>query len=275
APHNETGSGVTASVQKLRDLLDELKHPALLVIDGISSIGSLPLSMNKLGIDMLLGCSQKGMMASPGIGMIALSPKALKRIGECDQQMKQAGLKKGGHYLSLTRMIEAMDTAGLHIETPPNYAQLAVALDALAIEGIDRVCERHADCSAIFRAAVQSAGFKLVTNDINIASNVVTAIKAPEGYGEKKIKEVLTIMHNKHAVEAAAIPGFPDMGWRLCATGGIQPQHALMASIAFLKAAEEAGLPIDSEKGLFAASKTYGEVVRYHRPLPGLDMYGR
>ena len=275
APHNETGSGVTASVQKLRDLLDELKHPALLVIDGISSIGSLPLSMDKLGIDMLLGCSQKGMMATPGIGMITLSPKALKRIGECDQQMKQAGLKKGEHYLSLTKMIEAMGTTGLHIETPPNYAQLAVALDALAIEGLDRVCERHADCSAIFRAAVQSAGFELVTNDINIASNAVTAIKAPEGYGEKEIKEVLTIMHNKHAVEAAAIPGFPDLGWRLCATGGIQPQHALMASIAFLKSVEEAGLPINGDKGLFAASKTYGEVVRYHRPLPGLDMYGR
>ena len=275
APHNETGSGVTASVQKLRDLLDELKHPALLVIDGISSIGSLPLSMDKMGIDMLLGCSQKGMMASPGIGMITLSPKAVKRIRECDQKMKEAGLKKGEHYLSLTKMIEAMETAGLHIETPPNYAQLAVALDALAIEGIDRACERHADCSAIFRAAVQSAGFELVTNDINIASNAVTAIKAPEGYGEKEIKEVLTIMHNKHAVEAAAIPGFPDLGWRLCATGGIQPQHALMASIAFLKSAEEAGLPIDHDKGLLAASRAYGEVVKYHRPLPGLDMYGR
>ncbi|MFT7674730.1 MAG: alanine-glyoxylate transaminase/serine-glyoxylate transaminase/serine-pyruvate transaminase [Gammaproteobacteria bacterium] len=275
APHNETGTGVTASIQKLRDLLDDLKHPALLGIDGISSIGSLPLSMDKTGIDMLLGCSQKGMMATPGIGMITLSPKAVKRIGECDQQMKEAGLKKGEHYLSLIRMIEAMESAGLHIETPPNYAQLAVALDTIAIEGLDRVVERHADCSAIFRAAVKSAGLELVAKDIKIASNAVTAIQAPKGFGEKKIKEVLKIMYNKHAVEAAAIPGYPDMGWRLCATGGIQPQHALMASIAFLKAAEEAGLPIDSDKGLFAASKTYGEVVRYHRPLPGFDMYGR
>jgi len=275
APHNETGSGVTASVQKLRDLLDELKHPALLVIDGISSIASLPLSMDKLGIDMLLGCSQKGLMATPGIGMITLSPKAVQRIRECDQQMKEAGLKKFGHYLNLAKMIEAMETAGLHIETPPNYAQLAVALDTLAIEGLDRVCERHADCSAIYRAAVLSAGFELVAIDINTASNAVTAIKAPEGYGENEIKRVLTIMHNKHAVEAAAIPGYPDLGWRLCATGGIQPQHALMASIAFLQSAEEAGLPIDYDKGLLAASTAYGEVVRYHRPLPGFDMYGR
>jgi alanine-glyoxylate transaminase/serine-glyoxylate transaminase/serine-pyruvate transaminase len=275
APHNETGSGVTASIQRLRDLLDELKHPALLGVDGISSIGSLPLSMDKMGIDMLMGCSQKGLMATPGIGMITLSPKALKRIGECDQQMKEAGLPKSEHYLSLTRMIEAMESAALHIETPPNYAQLAVALDTLAIEGLDRVVERHADCSAIFRAAVKSAGLELVAKDINIASNVVTAIQAPKGCGEKGIKEVLNIMYNKHAVEAAAIPGYPDLGWRLCATGGIQPQHALMASIAFLHAAEEAGLPIDNDKGLFAASKTYGEVVRYHRPLPGFDMYGR
>ena len=96
-PHNETGTGVTASIQKLRDLLDELKHPALLVIDAISSIGSLPLSMKKIGIDMLLGCSQKGLMGTPGVGMITISPKALKRVRECNQQMQDAGLKKGQH----------------------------------------------------------------------------------------------------------------------------------------------------------------------------------
>ena len=275
APHNETGSGVTASIPKLRALLDELNHPALLVIDGISSVGSLPVSMIEMGIDMLVGCSQKGMMGTPGIGMIALSPEAVKRIRESDQKMKDAGLKKSEHYLSLIRMIEAMETTGLHIETPPNYAQLAVALDALAIEGLDRACERHADCSAIYRAAVQGAGFGLVAKDLNTASNAVTAVRAPDGYGENKIKEVLTIMHYKHAVEAAAIPGFPDLGWRLCATGGIQPQHALMASIAFLKSCQEAGVPCDYEQGLLAASKAYDEVARYHRPLPGLDVYGR
>lgn len=274
-PHNETGSGVTASVQKLRDLLDELNHPALLVIDGISSIGSLPLSMNKLGIDMLLGCSQKGMMGTPGIGMITLSAKALQRIRESDQQMKEAGLKKGEHYLSLIKIIEAMETTGLHIETPSNYAQMAVALDSLAIEGFDRACQRHADCSAIFRAAATNAGFELVAKDMALASNAVTAIRAPEACGEKGIQQVLNIMYYKHAVEAAAIPGYPDMGWRLCATGGIQPQHALSASIAFLKSAEEAGLSIDFDKGLLAASRVYGDVVAYHRPLPGIDMYGR
>ncbi|MEM7562333.1 MAG: aminotransferase class V-fold PLP-dependent enzyme [Pseudomonadota bacterium] len=275
APHNETGSGVTASIKILRDLLDELNHPALLVIDGISSIGSLPVSMKQLGIDMLVGCSQKGMMGTPGIGMICLSPEAVKQIRESDQLLKAAGIKKQEHYMNLAKMIEAMETTGLHIETPPNYAQLAVALDALAIEGFDRVCERHADCSAVFRAAAKGAGFELVAKDPKTVSNVVTAIRAPEGYGEKEIKEVLMIMHYKHAVEAAAIPGFPDLGWRLCATGGIQPQHAMMASVAFLQSAQEVGLPIDYDRGLLAASTTYAEVVKYHRPLPGLDMYGR
>jgi len=275
APHNETGAGVTTDPKKLRDLLDELKHPALLVIDGISSIGSMPCSMKDMGIDMLVGCSQKGMMGTPGIGMITLSPKAVQRIQESEQQMKDAGLKKGQHYLNLNKMIEAMDSLGLHIETPSNYAQFAVALDSMAIEGIDRVCDRHRECSEVYRAAVQAAGFELVAKDLNNASNAVTAIKAPKGHGEKDIQEVLHIMYYKHAVEAAAIPGYPDMGWRLCATGGIQPQHALMASIAFLKAADEAGLPIDSEKGITAASKKYAEVVQYHRPLPGIDVYGR
>jgi alanine-glyoxylate transaminase / serine-glyoxylate transaminase / serine-pyruvate transaminase len=275
APHNETGAGVTTDPKKLRDLLDELNHPALLVIDGISSIASMPCSMTEMGIDMLIGCSQKGMMATPGIGMLSLSPKAVEKIREADKQLAEAGIKKGQHYLNLGKMIDAMETTGLHLETPSNYSQFAVALDALAIEGIDRVCERHKDCSEIFRAAAQGAGFELVAKDINTASNAVTAIKSPEGFGEKKIMEVLSIMYFKHAVEAAAIPGAPDLGWRLCATGGIQPQHALSASIAFLKSAEEAGLPVDVEKGLLAASEAYSNVVKYHRPLPGLDMYGR
>ena len=275
APHNETGSGVTGDVHKLRNLLDELNHPALLVIDAISSIGSIPLSMTDMGIDMLLGCSQKGLMGTPGIGMITISPKALKRVREADQQMQDAGVKKGQHYLSLIKIIEAMESTGLHIETPGNYSQLAVGLDSLAIEGYDQVFKRHAVCSEIYRTAAKSAGFELVAKDSSTESNAVTAIKAPKGSGEKEITEVLRIMFNKHAVEAAAIPGYPDMGWRLCATGGIQPQHALSASIAFLKSAEEAGLAIDCDKGILAATKTYGEVVQYHRPLPGHDMYGR
>ena len=275
APQNETGAGVTTNPRKLRDILDELNHPALLVIDGISSIGSMPCSMKEMGIDMLVGCSQKGIMGTPGIGMITLSPKAVQCIQESEKQMADAGLKKGQHYLNLGKMIEAMDTHGLHIETPSNYSQFAVALDSIAIEGIDRVCDRHRECSDVFRTAVQAAGFELVAKDINTASNAVTAIKAPEGYGEKAIQEVLHIMYYKHAVEAAAIPGSPDLGWRLCATGGIQPQHALMASIAFLKSADEAGIPIDSEKGIIAASNKYAELVQYHRPLPGIDVYGR
>ena len=275
APHNETGAGVTTDPKKLRDLLDELNHPALLVIDGISSIASMPCSMTEMGIDILIGCSQKGMMGTPGIGMISLSPKAVEKVRETDKQLADAGIKKGQHYLNLVKMIDAMDSTGLHLETPSNYSQFAAALDALAIEGIDRVCERHKDCSEIFRTAVLGAGLELVAKDVNTRSNAVTAVKSPEGFGEKKIMEVLSIMYFKHAVEAAAIPGAPDLGWRLCATGGIQPQHALSASIAFLKSAEEAGLPVDVEKGMLAASKAYSDVAKYHRPLPGIDMYGR
>ena len=275
APHNETGAGVTTDPKKLRDLLDELNHDALLVIDGISSIASMPCSMTEMGIDMLIGCSQKGMMATPGIGMLSLSPKAIEKVREYDKQLADAGIKKGQHYLNLGKMIDAMESTGLHLETPGNYAQFAVALDALAIEGIERVCERHKDCSEIFRAAALDAGFELVAKDVNTRSNAVTAIKTPEGFGEKEVMQVLSIMYFKHAVEAAGIPGAPDLGWRLCATGGIQPQHALSASIAFLKSCEEAGLPVDADKGILAASKAYSEVAKYHRPLPGIDVYGR
>lgn len=275
APLNETGAGVTTDPKKIRKILDELKHPALLVIDGISAIGSMPADMTDMGIDMLIGCSQKGIMGTPGIGMLTLSPKAVKKVYEADKALADAGIKKGQHYLHLTKMIDAMDSAGLHLETPGNYSQFAAALDLLAIEGIDRVCERHKECSEVFRAAALGAGLELVAKEEHTRSNAVTAVKAPEGYGEKEIFHVLRIMFNKHAVEAAGIPGAPDLGWRLCATGGIQPQHALSASIAFLMSCDEAGIPVDVDKGIAAATKAYSEVVKYHRPLPGIDVYGR
>ncbi len=172
-------------------------------------------------------------------------------------------------------MIDAMDSLGLHLETPSNYSQFAVALDAIAIEGIDRVCERHKDCSEVYRAMVKGAGLELVALDINTASNAVTAVRSPEGFGAEKIMEVLSIMYFKHAVEAAAIPGAPDLGWRLCATGGIQPQHALQASIAFLMSCNEAGVPVDLDAGIAAATTAYSSVAKFHRPLPGIDGYGR
>ena len=275
APLNETGAGVTTDPKKLRSILDELKHPALLVIDGISAIVSMPADMTEMRIDMLVGCSQKGIMGTPGIGMLTLSPKAVEKVYEADKALADAGIKKGQHYLHLTKMIDAMDSMGLHLETPGNYSQFAIALDLLAIEGIDRVCERHKECSEIYRAAVLAAGLELVAKEEHTWSNAVTAVKAPEGFGVQKITEVLNIMFTKHAVEAAAIPGAPDLGWRLCATGGIQPQHAMTASIAFLMSCDEAGVPVDVEKGIAAATRTYGEVVRYHRPLPGIDVYGR
>ncbi len=275
APLNETGAGVTTDPKKIRKMLDDLNHPALLMIDGISAIGSMPADMTDMGIDMLVGCSQKGIMGTPGIGMLTLSPKAVERIYEADKALADAGIKKGQHYLHLTKMIDAMDSTGLHLETPGNYAQFAAALDLLAIEGIDRVCERHKECSEVFRAAVFGAGLELVAKDEHTRSNAVTAVKAPEGFGEKEIFHVLRIMFNKHAVEAAGIPGAPDLGWRLCATGGIQPQHALQASIAFLLSCEEAGIPVDAAKGIAAATEAYSNVVKYHRPLPGIDVYGR
>jgi len=233
-------------------MLDELNHPALVVIDGISSIGSMPVSMTDMGIDMLVGCSQKGMMGTPSIGMITISPKAVERIQESEKQLKDSGMALGQHYLNLGKIIEAMDTHGLHIETPSNYSQFAVALDSIAIEGIDRVCERHRECSDVYRAGVAAAGFDLVTKDPSLASNAVTAIRCPKGHGEKDIAEVLMIMYY-----------------------GIHPQHALMAVIAFLKSAEEAGVPCDADKGISAAANKYAEVVQYHRPLPGIDVYGR
>ena len=274
-PLNETGTGVTTDPKKVRAILDELKHPALLVVDGISAIGSMPANMTDMGIDMLIGCSQKGIMGTPGIGMLSISPKAYERVYEADKALADAGIKKGQHYLHLTKMIDAMDSMGLHLETPGNYAQFAVALDTLAIEGIDRVCERHKECSEVYRAAVLAAGFELVAKEEHLRSNAVTAVKAPEGFGVAKVTEVLNIMFSKHAVEAAGIPGAPDLGWRLCATGGIQPQHAMAAAIAFLMACDEAGVPVDVEAGVAAATKKYMEVVKYHRPLPGVDAYGR
>src|SRR5699024_5460593 len=76
--HNETATGVTSNVGAVRALLDKLGHPAMLFVDGVSSIASMPFKMDEWGVDIAVTGSQKGFMLMPGLSILALSPRALE-----------------------------------------------------------------------------------------------------------------------------------------------------------------------------------------------------
>src|SRR5699024_3729104 len=75
--HNETATGVTSDIGAVRDLLDKLGHPAMLFVDGVSSIASMPFKMDEWGVDVAVTGSQKGFMLMPGLSILALSQRAL------------------------------------------------------------------------------------------------------------------------------------------------------------------------------------------------------
>jgi alanine-glyoxylate transaminase / serine-glyoxylate transaminase / serine-pyruvate transaminase len=78
--HNETATGVTTDIAGLREAMDAAKHPALLLVDGVSSIGSLEFQQDAWGVDVAITGSQKGFMMPAGLGMVSLSPRAMERI---------------------------------------------------------------------------------------------------------------------------------------------------------------------------------------------------
>ncbi|WP_448956634.1 aminotransferase class V-fold PLP-dependent enzyme [Labrys neptuniae] len=170
---NETATGVTSDVAGVRAALDAARHPALLFVDGVSSIGSIDFRQEEWGVDCAVSGSQKGFMLPPGLGFLSVSQKAL------------AAAKAAGHercYFSFEDQIRANDT-GYFPYTPAVQLLrgLRAALDLLEEEGLDTVFERHNRLATGVRKAVESWGLKLCAKEAKWHSDTVSAVLVPEG----------------------------------------------------------------------------------------------
>ncbi len=172
--HNETSSGVVSDVAAIRRAIDAADHPALLLVDTVSSLASLPYDHDGWGVDVTVAASQKGLMLPPGLGFNALGPRALE----------VAATRSGPlGYWAWAPVIEANRT-GRYPYTPATnlFYGLREALRLLEEEGLENVFARHARHAAATRAALAAWGFEAVCRDPAHASAALTAVFVPDGH---------------------------------------------------------------------------------------------
>lgn len=181
--HNETSTGVTSRIPQLRAAMDRAKHPALLMVDTISSLGSVEYRHEQWGVDVTVGGSQKGLMLPPGLSFNAVSEKALAAN-------KSAKLHR--YYWDWQEMLTP-NRQGFFPYTPATNLLygLREALNMLHEEGLENVFARHARHGEATRAAVRAWGLEIVCEQPQEYSNSLTAVFMPEGHDADHLRQVI------------------------------------------------------------------------------------
>ena len=244
---NETATGVTSDVAAVRAALDAVGHPALLFVDGVSSIGSIDFRQEDWGVDCAVSGSQKGFMLPPGLGFLSVSQKAL------------AAAKTAGHkrcYFSFEDQIRANDT-GYFPYTPAVQLLrgLRVALDLLHEEGLEAVFERHNRLATGVRKAVEAWGLKLCARSPELYSETVSAVVVPEGFDGTKV-----VTHAADTYHVAFGVGLGEVAGKVFRIGHLGMLTDVMA-LSGLACAEmvmaDLNFPIRLGSGVAAAQEYY------------------
>ena len=172
--HNETSTGCLSPVAAVRKAIDNADHPALLMVDTISSLASADYRHDEWGVDVTVGGSQKGLMLPPGMSFNAISDKALAAN-------KNAKLPKA--FFAWDEMLN-MNKQGFFPYTPATQMLqgLAVSIDMLHEEGLDNVFARHERLAEGTRRAMKAWGLETICRDPKYYSPTITAILLPEGH---------------------------------------------------------------------------------------------
>jgi alanine-glyoxylate transaminase / serine-glyoxylate transaminase / serine-pyruvate transaminase len=172
--HNETASGVTSDVAGVRKILDQLNHPAMLFVDGVSSIASIDFRMDEWGVDVAVTGSQKGFMLPTGLAIVCVSQKAL-------QAAETAKLPRC--FFDYRDMIKT-NAQGYFPYTPAAtlLRGLRASVDILLGEGLNNVFARHNRLAGAVRAAVGAWGLSTCAKGPEWHSDTVTAVVVPEGF---------------------------------------------------------------------------------------------
>ncbi len=184
--HSETSTGVTSRISEIRSAMDRARHPALLIVDAISSLGSLDVRHDEWGVDVTVAGSQKGLMLPPGLSFNALSEKALAAN-------KTAKLPRA--YWDWRQMLES-NRAGFFPFTPATNMLFGLreALHMLGEEGLPNVFRRHQRHGEATRAAVRAWGLEILCEEPREYSNSLTAVLMPEGHNADSLRK--TILEN-------------------------------------------------------------------------------
>jgi alanine-glyoxylate transaminase / serine-glyoxylate transaminase / serine-pyruvate transaminase len=181
--HNETSTGVTSRVDAIRARLDSAGHPALLLVDTISSLGSIDYRHDEWGVDVTIGCSQKGLMLPPGLGLHAISARALTAA-------QSARMPRS--YWDWQPMLND-NAAGFFPYTPSTNLLygLREATQMLLEEGLANVFARHARHAEATRRAAAAWGLPLVAVKPDEYSSTLTAVMMPDGHDADVLRHIV------------------------------------------------------------------------------------
>ncbi|MEO0671609.1 MAG: aminotransferase class V-fold PLP-dependent enzyme [Pseudomonadota bacterium] len=245
--HNETATGVTSDVAAVRRILNDLDHPALLFVDGVSSIASIDFEMDAWGVDVIVSGSQKGFMLPTGLAIVGVSQKALDRADTADLPRC---------FFSYGDMIKTND-AGYFPYTPATtlLRGLRASIDMLEREGLDNVFARHRRLADGVRSAVSAWGLSLCAQSPYWYSDTVSAIVVPEGHDAN---DVIKIAYEKYQLSLGA--GLSKVAGRVVRIGHLGYNNELMV-LQSLAGAEmamiDSGIAIQPGSGVGAAISAF------------------
>ena len=181
--HNETSTGVTSPVPQIRGALDRCGHPALLMVDTVSSLASIEFRQDEWGVDVTVSCSQKGLMLPPGLGFNAIGERALLAA-------QTARLARS--YWDWAPILDN-NVRGFFPYTPPTNLLFGLdeALDMLLEEGLDNVFARHQRLADATRRAVTAWDLEIFCSDAAEYSNTLTGVLMPDGHDADRLRQLI------------------------------------------------------------------------------------
>jgi alanine-glyoxylate transaminase/serine-glyoxylate transaminase/serine-pyruvate transaminase len=186
--HNETSTGCTSRIDEVRTAMDTAGHPALLIVDTISSLASIDYRHDEWRVDVTVAGSQKGLMLPPGLSFNAISAKALEAA-------KTAKLPRS--YWDWRPMLTANETGFFPYTPGTNLLYgLDTAVQMLLEEGLDQVFARHDRHAEATRRAVRAWGLELQCADHRHYSSSLTAVRTPEGHSADALRAIILEKYN-------------------------------------------------------------------------------
>lgn len=247
ATHNETATGVRSDIAAVRRAMDAARHSALLLVDGVSSIGSMEFRMDDWGVDAAVTGSQKGFMLPAGLAIVGLSAKAMAavetaRLPRTFFDVRDMAKGYAGSAYPYTPAVGLLN--GLKLST-----------EMLLAEGLDNVIARHHRIASGVRAAVRAWGMQLCATSPDCWSDTVSAIRTPEGFNATRIVE--------HAASVYGVAFGTGLGevvgkvFRIGHLGSLTDVMMLSGLATAEMAMADLGLPVRLGSGVAAAQEVY------------------
>ena len=245
--HNETATGVTSDVAGVRRTLDAAGHPALLMVDGVSSIASLEFRMDEWGVDLAVAGSQKGFMMPTGLGIVAASQKALEahKTARCPRA-----------FYDFSDMIRA-NKDGYFPYTPATtlLRGLRASIDMLLAEQLDNVHARHKRLAEGVRLGVAAWGLAICAKAPKWHSDTVTAVLVPTGFNSDDV--VKAAYYRYQMSLGMGLNKVAGKVFRIGHIGHVNEIMLLQALAGAEMALRDVGVPVAAGSGVAAAEEHF------------------